>query len=307
MQSIRRNARGAIACLAWYAAACDTTEPHAHVRVAVVATIAHPTADACVDGFLDAWREGADTHANIEKRFGNGDTASLRHAMDVACRARPDLLLALGSAAIREACMQPGAQPIVGAWCFDLLAACGDASQERLWGIETPPPTREQVRLLASLEPRPARVGVVYAPEEAIAQRQVASARAMFEESGIELVERHVAGPSEVDGALDELAGRGIDALWKLSDTTVARASKQLFARCAAMRMPVVGDAESQLADGAVAVAFVDFRRAGEHAARIARRALAAAPGEKPERERLDAPIVRRNEARLRELSLRLR
>jgi len=295
------------ACALLCATSCETAEPRKTVIVAVVATIAHPTADACVEGFLDAWRGHADAEARIVRHDGKGDAASLRSAMADAQRAQPDLVLALGSAAIREACLQSHERPIVGAWCFDLAAACGDAPQQHLWGIETPPVTREQVALLASLEPRPARVGVVYAPAEAIAQRQVAAARAMFGAAGIELVEQTIVDISEVDAALDELARRGIDALWKLSDTTVARASKQLFARCSALRVPVVGDAESQVADGAVAVAFVDFRKAGERAAVLAHRALAAERGGKPERERLDAPIVRRNDARLRELALRLR
>jgi ABC-type uncharacterized transport system substrate-binding protein len=300
-------AQSVLASFALCATACDTASPREQVLVAVVATISHPTADACIDGFLAGWEERAGTTTRIERHFGNGDAASLRSAMDAAHRAQPDLVLALGSAAIREACGRSGSQPIVGAWCFDLAAACGDASRNRLWGVETPPPTQGQVTLLASLEPKPARVGVVYAPTEAIAVRQVAAARAMFAVDGIELVEQHVADPSEVDAAVQELARRDVDAIWKLGDTTVARASKTLFERCSALRLPVVGDAEAQIAQGAVAVAFVDFRTAGERAAHIARRALDAQDGASPEWEHIDAFRVLRNDARLRELGMSMR
>jgi ABC-type uncharacterized transport system substrate-binding protein len=303
----QRLVRCAIVFSALGVAACETTSPRERAFVAVVATIAHPTADACIDGFVARWKESTGAEARIEKHHGNGDAASLRSAMDAAHRAQPDLVLALGSAAIREACGRDSAQPIVGAWCFDLKAACGDASSEMLWGVVTPPPTRQQAELLAALEPKPVRVGVIYAPTEAIATRQVAAARAFFAESGIELVEQHVSEPSQVDAAIDALATSLVDAIWKLSDTTVARASKQLFERCAALRIPIVGDAEAQLAQGAVAVAFVDFRTAGERAARLAQRALDAKPGEAPEWERFDEPRVLRNEVRLRELGITLR
>ena len=303
----QRLVRCAIVFSALGVAACETTSPRERSFVAVVATIAHPTADACIDGFVARWKESTGAEARIEKHHGNGDAASLRSAMDAAHRAQPDLVLALGSAAIREACGRDSAQPIVGAWCFDLKAACGDASSEMLWGVETPPPTRQQAELLAALEPKPVRVGVIYAPTEAIATRQVAAARAFFAESGIELVEQHVSEPSQVDAAIDALATSRVDAIWKLSDTTVARASKQLFGRCATFRIPIVGDAEAQLAQGAVAVAFVDFRTAGERAARLAQRALDAKPGEAPEWERFDEPRVLRNEVRLRELGITLR
>lgn len=302
-----RFAQWTLACIALCAAACDTTSPRTQVRVAVVATISHPTADACLDGFLAGWNESAGATLRIDAHHGNGDAASLRSAMDAARRAQPDLVLALGSAAIREACERGGAQPIVGAWCFDLAAACGDAPRCRPWGVETPPPTRQQIALLASLQPKPARVGVVYAPTEAIAARQVAAASAAFAESGIELVEQHVADPSEVDVAVQELARRGVNAIWKLGDTTVARASLQLFARCASLRLPVVGDAEAQLAQGAVAVAAVDFRAAGRRAARLAQRAIARRDGEAPRWERIDELLVIHNDARLRELGMSLR
>jgi putative ABC transport system substrate-binding protein len=275
--------------------------------VAVVATIAHPTADACIDGFVAGWKASTGAAPRIERHHGNGDAASLRNAMDTALRAQPDLVLALGSATIREACERGAAQPIVGAWCFDLKAACGDASSNELWGVETPPPTRQQTELLAALEPKPSRVGVVYAPTEAIATRQVTAARAFFAGSGIELLEQHVSEPSQVDAAIDALATSRVDAIWKLSDTTVARASKQLFERCAALRLPIVGDAEAQLVQGAIAVAFVDFRTAGERAARLAQRALDATPGEVPHCECFDEPRLLRNEVRLRELGITLR
>jgi ABC-type uncharacterized transport system substrate-binding protein len=303
----QRLARCAITFATFCVAACETTSPRERAFVAVVATIAHPTADACIDGFVARWKQSTGAEPRIDKHHGNGDAASLRNAMDAARRAQPDLVLALGSAAIREACDRSGAQPIVGAWCFDLKAACGDASSNELWGVETPPPTRQQAELLATLEPKPSRVGVVYAPTEAIANRQVTAARAFFAESGIELIEQHVSEPSQVDAAIDALATSRVGAIWKLSDTTVARASKQLFERCAALRIPVVGDAEAQLAQGAIAVAFVDFRTAGQRAARLAQQALDARPGEAPQRERFDEPRVLRNEVRLRELGITLR
>ena len=195
----------------------------------------------------------------------------------------------------------------MGAWCFDLNAACGDAPRNLLWGVETPPPTRQQAELLASLEPKPSRIGVVYAPTEAIAVRQVAAARAMLADSGIELVEQHITEPSQVDAAVRELARNRVDVIWKLSDTTVARDSKTLFESCASLRMPVIGDAEAQLAQGAIAVAFLDFRAAGERAARLARRALDAKHDETPQWERFDEPRILRNEARMRELGITLR
>jgi len=104
-----------------------------------------------------------------------------------------------------------------------------------------------------------------------------------------------------------DLARNRVDVIWKLSDTTVARASKTLFESCASLRMPVIGDAEAQLAQGAIAVAFLDFRAAGERAARLARCALDAKHDETPQWERFDEPRVLRNEARMRELGISLR
>ena len=300
-------AHGAIASIALCVAACHATSTRERACIAVLATISHPTADACIEGFVAGWKDETGAEPRIEKHCGNGNAASLRSAMDAARRTQPDLVLALGSAAVREACEQGGTQPIVGAWCFDLAAACGDAPRNLLWGVETPPPTRQQAELLASVEPKPSRIGVVYAPTEAIAVRQVAAARAMLADSGIELVEQHITEPSQVDAAVRELARNRVDAIWKLSDTTVARASKTLFESCASLRMPVIGDAEAQLAQGAIAVAFLDFRAAGERAARLARRALDAKHDETPQWERFDEPRVLRNEARMRELGITLR
>ena len=226
-------AHAAIASISLCVAACHATSTRERACIAVLATISHPTADACIEGFVAGWKDETGAEPRIEKHCGNGDAASLRSAMDAARRTQPDLVLALGSAAVREACEQGGTQTIVGAWCFDLNAACGDAPRNLLWGVETPPPTRQQAELLASVKPKPSRIGVVYAPTEAIAVRQVAATRAMLADSGIELVEQHITEPSQVDGLEDT-----VRKLRLLADASHRRRRSTACARSHSGRIP---------------------------------------------------------------------
>lgn len=304
---MKRAASLALLGVALCACAHDAQRSQEGTRIAVVATIPHPSAEACIDGFQRGFAAAGGGDAILLRHFGDGEPASLARAVDSAIRERPQLLLALGSAAIREACARDLATPVVATWCFDLAAACAGPGGERILGVETPPPVRAQVGLLSSIEPTPSRVGVVYAPTETIAVRQVEEARRLLADHGIDLEEARIAGIDEVDVAVRDLARRGVDAVWKLGDTTVARVAESLFAACSELRLPVVGDAEAQLQQGAVAVAFVDFRAAGERAGRLAAGALTAGSATSLARQRLDAPRLARNEDRLREFGLRIR
>jgi len=304
---MKRAASLALLGVTLCACAHDTKRSQEGTRIAVVATIRHPTAETCIDGFQRGFAAAGGSDLTLLRHFGDGEPASIARAVDSAIRERPQLLLALGSAAIRQACAHDLATPVVATWCFDLTVACEGPGGERILGVETPPPVRAQVGLLSSIEPKPSRVGVVYSPTEAIAARQVEEARRLLADHGIDLEEARIAGIDEVDDAVRDLARRGVDAVWKLGDTTVARVAESLFAACAELRLPVVGDADPQLALGAVAVASVDFRAAGERAGRLAAETLAAGIGRIPSRQRIDAPKVTRNESRLRELGLGIR
>ncbi len=300
---MRRGARQGVGtavtlALASVLAGC-ATEPSAAPSIAIVAFAEHETASTCTDALLAAladhgYRAGPSL---LVARYSAGGDASHSHAAwAAAVHSKPDLLIALGSPMIRVACAGTEARPTVAAYCFDLAAAgVVDGNGARLpfvTGVTSPPPVNAVVALLAAIRPQPLRIGVVYNPREAIAMNQVLTARVAFANAGMALVEAEIAAAVDIPSAMVQLRERGIAALWKLGDTTVAPAAATLLSLARDADLPVIGDHARQLDEGAIAFAAIDWSATGREAGKLAAAILA---GARP----ADLPLVRETGAQV--------
>lgn len=288
-------------------------------RVALAYLGPEPTVDACADavvaGLAEAgWKEGA--NLVVERVHADGDIARVPEMLARIDAARGtdqqvDLVVSFTTQVLERVCQGPGRTPVVATYCYDPLAAgAGKSLVDHLpWvtGVATPAPIGAVLDTLRTLRPDIRRIGVVYNPIESGPRAQVEFVRAWLAVEGVELVAAQVARPRDVAAAARGLVQRGIQAGWKLGDATTMRAADDLYREWTAAGIPIVGDHERQLAQGAAIVVALDFDAAGRAAGRMAAEVLEGArPADLPIRQS-QAYRVMTDAARVRELGLATR
>jgi len=156
-----------------------------------------------------------------------------------------------------------------------------------LVGVASPPPVDPILDIIAQLMPEARRIGIIYNPGEANAVSAVERIRAGTTERGIELVERTVAGSSEVHQAAKSLVGR-IDAFFITGDNTVQVSFDAVVGTAEAGGIPVFVNDSAWVERGAVVGAGPNFYEAGRAAAKLIAQILQGADPAEMEIQELD-------------------
>jgi putative ABC transport system substrate-binding protein len=194
-------------------------------------------------------------------------------------RAKPDVMITIGSHATASALANSKSEPIVFSMVLYPEQSGFAANRSRVTGASLDIPPDVQFAFVQRLLPDARRVGVLYHPSETgtvvEAARTVATAR------GLTLVAKSITEHDDVVDALEALMEE-VDVVWSVADGYVFTPQVTSALILASLRrgVPLIGLSTAHVRAGALAALYCDYDEVGEQTAALALRVLqGASPG----------------------------
>ena len=257
-------------------AGCDRGSQQVPV-IGLISFAPDPSTDLTVQGVKDRLKEaGYEEGENIRFEYNDaqGDFAIIQTIAQKYVADKVDIIFPMTTPCLMATAnvVQGTDRIVVFAEVYDPYAAGVAVSPTEhppnLVGVASPPPVASILDLIAQLLPEARRIGVVYNPAEANAVSAVERIRAGTAERGMTLVERTVAGSSEVQQAAQSLVGR-IDAFFITGDNTVQVSFDAVVGTAEAGGIPVFVNDSAWVERGAVVGMGPNFYEAGRAAAKM--------------------------------------
>lgn len=200
----------------------------------------------------------------------------------------PDLVFAVGLKAALLAKVEIPDSPVV--FCLVLNPEAHGLPAGNMVGISTRLSPEAQLASIKNLVPAARRIGLLFGDSHV--DSFVTDAQKQAARMGLELTVAKVAGPHDLPEHARSLMA-AIDLLWLIQDPTVINEESRSFLVQTALdaKVPVFGFSSVVVQQGALGALFVDPRRIGEQAGRLARdllngkspRARALVPPDRPQ------------------------
>jgi len=264
-----------IAGAAWSPACAQAPSSASSARIAVVKSLDLPEYNLAFEGFLNQLNETGHQATTVPFVLGATDSASDNVWQRVRA-AHPDLILALGSRAAREAELHEPSTPIVYSMVLSPMdegSGPGGPQPKNLTGATLCIPLETQLREIVRVFPTARRIGMISDPKRS--GTVVDSARHLVSErAGFSLRVAAVASEQMIPDAVRALRD-SIDVFWMIPDETVLtpRSSRFIIFEMIKAGIPVVGLSSAYVKAGALLALECDYtdvgRQSGELAIRI--------------------------------------
>ncbi|MBS0271559.1 MAG: ABC transporter substrate-binding protein [Proteobacteria bacterium] len=239
-----------------------TTPPPPIQTVAITQIIDHPSADAVREGILAALRdnnyvEGNTFHIIYENAQGSPVTASQIAQKFVALK--PSVLVPITTPSTQAMVKADAAYsiPIVFAAVTDPVASGVVTSIARpgghITGATDAAPIQQQFEIFKKIMPTLKTLGVIYNPGDNSSNTPLREARAVSKTMGITLVEAPTFKTADVSIAMQQLAGKNVDAIFVPLDNTVLSAMDAVLKISFQHKIPVFSSDSDSVAQGALA------------------------------------------------------
>lgn len=252
--------------------------------------VEHPALDSAREGFIDGLKEaGFEDGKNVKFEVENaqGDFPTTQTIANKFVGEKVDMILAIATSSAQSAANATKDIPILITAVTDPVSAGLVKSLEKpetnVTGTTDMNPIKEQFELLKQILPDAKNVGILYNAAEPNSKVQVDIAKKVAKELGLAIHEATVANSSEVNQAVQTIAGK-IDVLYIPTDNTVVSAMGAVVKVCNDAKIPVIGSEKGQVDNGVLAARGIDYYLLGKQTGAIAARVL---KGEKP----ADIPI----------------
>ncbi|MGB4130704.1 MAG: ABC transporter substrate-binding protein [Tepidanaerobacteraceae bacterium] len=259
-------------------------------KIGISQFVEHPALDAARDGFIDGLREaGFEEGKNIEIILENAqaDFPTTQTIANNLVSENVDLILAIATPSAQSAANATKDIPILITAVTDPVEAGLAKSLEKpgtnVTGTTDMNPVKEQIELLKEILPDAQNIGIIYNAGEPKSVIQVNIAKKAAEDIGLQVLEATVASSSEVNQAIQSLAGR-VDAIYTPTDNTVASAISAIVMAANDAKIPIIGAERGHVDGGALASLGIDYYLLGKQTGHVAARVL---NGENP----ADTPI----------------
>jgi putative ABC transport system substrate-binding protein len=188
-------------------------------------------------------------------------------AIEMAVKAKPDAVVALGTQALRRTKMIRNV-PLIYAMVMPSESA--EATGENVSGVSMDIAPAVYLAAMAGLFPDAKRIGVLFNPDQTGPFVREASVAAR--EKGISLVLKPVLEPREAPALLNELRGT-IDVMWMLPDATIMNSEmiNAMLLFSFQQSVPVFSFSKKYVEMGAVAALTIDPLSIGKQAGEMAR------------------------------------
>ena len=197
-------------------------------------------------------------------------------------RAKPDLIVTMGSLATKSALANSTTEPIV----FSMVLYPAESgfldARARVTGASLDIPVDVQFAYVQRLLPKARRVGVLFHPAET--GTVIQAARAAATKRGLTLVAKPITEHDDVVDAMETLMEQ-VDVVWSVADGYVftPQATPALILASLRRGVPLIGLSSAHVRAGALAAIYCDYDDVGEQTATLVRRVLEGeSPGSLP-------------------------
>lgn len=193
---------------------------------------------------------------------------------EIRTKVKPDLIVAIGTLALRVVAGQVTDIPVVYAMVLNPPNIVG-AGAKNITGASMNVPVEQPIRLFKQLGPQIRRVGVIFNP--ANTGYLVRQADAVAQAQGLQLIAKEIRSSKEAIEALDSLQQGEIDVLWILPDETVLAPEviQRMLLFSYRRKVPLLGLSNRQAEMGALlSLAFSSSEDIGRQAGDLANRII---------------------------------
>jgi putative tryptophan/tyrosine transport system substrate-binding protein len=208
-----------------------------------------------------------------------GDEANAPAVFARVQRAKPDVIITLGSLATSSALAHSTTEPIVFSMVLYPRESGFLDARGRVTGASLDIPLDVQFAYVRRILPDARRVGVLFHPAETGAVVEAASAAAA--KRGLSLVAKPVGEHDDVVDALETVMEE-VDVVWSVADGHVftPRATPALILASLRRGVPMIGLSTAHVRAGALAAIYCDYEDVGTQTAALALRVLQGAAPE---------------------------
>jgi len=186
----------------------------------------HPALDAVRQGFEDELKE-LGVNVNIDYKNSQGDTGTASMIAQKFVADKKDLIFAIATPSAQAAKQATDSIPVLFSAVTDPVSAQLVDSFEKvggnLTGTSDAAPVDKQMKLFKELKPEIKKVAIIYNTSEANSEIQIAKAKEVGEELGIEIVPVGVNNINDIPQAVNSVV-RKVDGFYTITDNIVASA-----------------------------------------------------------------------------------
>ncbi|WP_027623525.1 ABC transporter substrate-binding protein [Clostridium lundense] len=246
------------------------------VKIGISQIVEHPALDAARKGFVDALKEkGYEDGKNIKIDYQNsqGDMQTSQNIAQNFVSNKEDLIFAIGTPSAQSAFNATKNIPIVITAVTDPvksgLAKSMEKPQTNVTGTSDKTPMKEQFKLLKTLIPKAKNIGIMYNTSERNSEIQLKDAEVISKEFNLNVISTGITNVNDIPQSLNSIIGK-IDALYLITDNTVASSIPLLTNICYSKNIPIFGGEKAHVVSGAIATIGIDYYKLGVQTGEIA-------------------------------------
>lgn len=268
---------------------CAATEAPAEEKKLVIGInqlVEHPALDDAREGFIKGLEE-LGIEAEIVYQNAQGDIPTSLSIAQKFVSDKVDLIYAIATPAAQSSKQASSEIPVLFSAVTDPVASELIESMEspggNVTGTSDATPMKEQLSMFKKLDPSITKIGILFNTSESNSQIQVAKAKEMSGELGLEIVEMGISNINDIPQAMDSLM-KDIDGFYAITDNMVASAISVVSEKLLSKGIISVG-AEGSLVKGGLLVSDgVSYFELGRQTAQMAKAILVdgKAPSEIP-------------------------
>lgn len=270
-------------------------EEEKQFKIGIIQIVEHPALDSAREGFLETLKEnGYEEGKNLTVDYQNaqGDQSILQSITQKFSSSNLDLVLAIATPSAQAMASASQDIPILITAVTDPVEAKLVNSMEKpgknVSGTTDMNPIKEQFELMKALVPAAKKVGIIYNAGEVNSQVQVAIAKTVATELGLEVVEATVTTSADVLQASQSLIGK-VDTIYVPTDNMVVSAAQSVIQVANKNKIPIISGESSVVDAGGAGTIGINYKKLGSQTGEMALRVF---KGEKPQ----DMPIEAQNE-----------
>lgn len=236
----------------------------------------HPALDAAREGFIKALEdEGID--AEIRYQNAQGDIPTSLAISQKFVKDEVDLIYAIATPAAQNTKQVTKDIPVLFSAVTDPVESELVESMEKpggnVTGTSDATPMKEQLSIFKSLNPNFKKIGLLYNTSESNSEIQVAMAKELVDELGLELVEVGVSNINDIPQAIDSIID-DIDGFYAITDNMISSAIAIVADKLNTAGIPTVGAEEALVEGGLLISNGISYFELGKQTGNMAKQVL---------------------------------
>lgn len=245
------------------------------LKVGVIQYVEHESLDQNYQGFVDGLKEaGYEEGKNLELNYVNaaGDNTNLQ-SMSESVGKNSDYLFAIATPVAQALANIEKEKPIYISSVTDPVSAGLVESLEKpntnVTGTIDAGPLKEQVALISQVAPNAKKVGLIYNSGEANSVSEAKLAKKELEAAGYQVAEQTVTSTNDISQVMQSLVADKVDALFTVTDNTIASAMTLVGDMAIEAKLPLVGGSKDMVLNRGLVTYGLDYYELGKQTAKM--------------------------------------